>query len=218
MDKENIILKFLKLIGCVILGALLWMLIISIVMPTEIESQIEKNNQIAMILGIITGIIMDNVLSFNSISSAKQKIKESRSNIDVTLKRSTALLEKANKVVDKYIVHEGGTLKEISKEKLKVKNIKKKKVSSAIDFQNMIESYPELKSNENIMMLLNQLRESENIVSNFKITFNQMVKNYNSNITSFPGVIYKSIFKLKEEEYFKEDIMNDVVSDEELGI
>ena len=218
MEKENILIKFLKLIGCVILGCFLWMIIISIVIPTEIESEIEKNNQISMILGIITGVIIDNILIFNSITNSRQKIRESRSNIDVTLKRSTALLEKANKVVDKYIVHEGETLKEISKEKLKLKNINKKKISSAIDFQNMIESYPELKSNESIIILLNQLRENENIVSNFKITFNQMVRKYNSSISSFSGMLYKSIFKWQEEEYFKEDIMDDVVSDEELGI
>ena len=218
MEKENILLKLLKLIGCVILGCLLWMIIISILMPTEIESEIEKNNQIAMILGIITGIIIDNILTFNRINSTKQKIKESRSNIDVTLKRSTALLEKANKVVDKYITHEGETLKEISKEKLKVKTAKKKKVNSALDFQNMMESYPELKANESIITLLNQLRESENIVSNFKIEFNKMVRKYNSSINSFPGITYKSIFKLKEEEYFKEDIMSNIISDDELGI
>ena len=218
MEKENILLKFLKLIACVILGCLLWMIIISIVMPTELESQIEKNNQISMILGIITGIFIDNILVFNNISSAKQRIKESRSNIDVTLKRSTALLEKANKVVDKYITHEGETLKEISKEKLKMKSTNKKKVNSAIDFQNMIESYPELKSNESIILLLNQLTESENIISNFKIKFNQMVRKYNSSINAFPGMIYKSILKWQEEEYFKEDIMSNMISDDELGI
>ena len=218
MEKENILLKLLKLIGCVILGCLLWMIIISITMPTELESEIEKNNQISMILGIITGIIIDNILTLNSINSAKQKIKESRSNIDVTLKRSTALLEKANKVVDKYITHEGETLKEISKEKLKMKSTNKKKVNSAIDFQNMIESYPELKSNESIILLLNQLTESENIISNFKIKFNQMVRKYNSSINAFPGMIYKSILKWQEEEYFKEDIMSNMISDDELGI
>ena len=218
MKKENILLKLLKLIGCVILGWFLWVIIISIVNPTEIQAEIDKHNSISMILGIISGIILNVILIFNKISRTKQKITESKSNIDVTNKRSLVLYEKANKVVDKYITHEGTVLTGIAEAKGKAIGPKNSKIKKASDFQNMIEQYPDLKANQNILVLLDQLKESENIIANFKITFNQMVSYYNSEINSFPAVIFKGLWKFKDEDFFKEEIYQDIVSDDELGI
>ncbi len=217
MKSNNILLELLKFLGSAILGWLLWVIILSLTLPAETDAAIDQANRLAAILGIITGLVLSLVLKFNTIMHLKQKINEAASNIKVTLKRSDALLEKANKVVDKYIEHEGDTLLGVTGGRSTTGKKLARKIKNATQFKNTIENYPDLKANESIMELLKQLRESENIIANFKLTYNDTVTRFNTLINSFPGILVKKVSHLSDADFFEEDDTN-IISDEELGI
>ncbi len=215
--KENVlIMELIKLTVIVILCWLLWIIIFAFFTPEEYETVIEPFRGASFVFGLLTGIIVDFIIRFNKISVLKQKVNSSRSNIDVLIKRGDSLLVKANKVADKYMTHEKEVMIGVAKERNNHSKITNSRIRNATQFEKVIENYPELKANTNIMELLNQIRESENNIAHSKILYNDSVTEYNSTINGFPGNIIKRLCNYKEEEYFKEE--DNMISDEALGI
>ncbi len=67
------------------------------------------------------------------------------------------------------------------------------------------EAYPQLKSNENFIMLQQQIEGTENRVATARNDYNTAVQDYNAERAQFPTVITSSLFGFKEEPYFKAD-------------
>jgi len=65
------------------------------------------------------------------------------------------------------------------------------------------ENYPQIKSNENVKSLQDQLEGTENRIANERKKFNEAVQEYNTKIRSFPTLITAKIFGFKEKQYFK---------------
>ena len=155
------------------------------------------------------------IIAINSVNLLKQRSSQTLSNISITNKRANTLLEKANKVVEKHINFEQKVVTDIA-ETMKPERTSSKKIRNSNAFEQKINEFPELKSNESVMELLKQLRENENIVANFKLEHNNFVAQYNYEINSFPVIIFKGLFKIKEIEFYSDD--SEMISDEELGI
>jgi len=69
----------------------------------------------------------------------------------------------------------------------------------------VMENYPELKSNENVQTLMAQLEGTENRISVERMRFNDMVKEFNQKIKTFPTVMIAGMFGFKERNYFEAD-------------
>jgi len=67
------------------------------------------------------------------------------------------------------------------------------------------ENYPELKANENFMMLQQELSDLENKISAARRFFNSATAEYNTAIEQFPGNIMARMFGYFEEPYFRTD-------------
>lgn len=66
----------------------------------------------------------------------------------------------------------------------------------------VMENYPELKSNQNVQTLMSQLEGTENRISVERMRFNEMIKDYNQRIKTFPTVMIAGMFGFKERTYF----------------
>lgn len=216
MKKPNIIIELLKIVGAFILGSLLWLIIFSAAAPADAE-EIEPFRGAIAILGILTGVVVSMGLKYNSMHRAYQRTKSQLSNIRILEERSASLLDKANRVADKYMNYEGNVQTRIAHERsTKVSGIKSR-ISNASQFQSALENYPDLKANENIMELLRQIQDCENLIASQKTSYNETVENYNVMIHSFPSNILSKIFHFKDAEFYKEK-NDDIISDEALGI
>ena len=65
------------------------------------------------------------------------------------------------------------------------------------------ENYPQLKSSESFRDLTVTLEVTENRISVERMNYNNLVKNLNANIKTFPSSIIASIFGVKEHSYFE---------------
>ncbi len=65
------------------------------------------------------------------------------------------------------------------------------------------ENYPQLKSSESFRDLTVTLEGTENRISVERMNYNNLVKNLNANIKTFPSSIIASIFGVKEHSYFE---------------
>ncbi|MGO9147244.1 MAG: LemA family protein [Desulfomonilia bacterium] len=64
------------------------------------------------------------------------------------------------------------------------------------------ERYPELKSNENFMKLQDSLEGTENRISVERKRYNDLVRELNSSVKTFPGIFFASLAGVKEAQYF----------------
>lgn len=213
MKKENIALQILKILGTFLASCLLWLLIFSTFMPADEEGATTEPFQGAICtFGLITATIVVLVINYNLMQRAFQKTKSTFSNIKIFKDRTERLLEKANKVSDKYMIHEENI--QIGVAEKRTKNIKT--IRNAQQFQIELENYPDLKANQSIMELLSQIKETEDSYAQSKINYNACVEYYNTVIHSFPNNIFRRIFKFNDVEFYSDEETE--ISDEELGI
>ena len=213
MKKENIALQILKILGTFLASCLLWLLIFSTFMPADEEGATTEPFQGAICtFGLITATIVVLVINYNLMQRAFQKTKSTFSNIKIFKDRTERLLEKANKVSDKYMIHEENI--QIGVAEKRTKNIKT--IRNAQKFQIELENYPDLKANQSIMELLSQIKETEDSYAQSKINYNACVEYYNTVIHSFPNNIFRRIFKFNDVEFYSDEETE--ISDEELGI
>ncbi len=79
----------------------------------------------------------------------------------------------------------------------------------------IVENYPDLKANENFIMLQGQLEGSENRIAFVRREFNETVKSYNTYRRRFPNNIVSALFGFTKKDYFKAEANSDQVPDVE---
>jgi len=66
-----------------------------------------------------------------------------------------------------------------------------------------VEAYPDLKSNQNFRALMDELSGTERRISTERKRFNDVVKDYNSHIRSFPNNLFAGMFGFATKTYFQ---------------
>lgn len=69
----------------------------------------------------------------------------------------------------------------------------------------MQEAYPELKSNQQVTTLMNDLRGTEDELVKVRDSYNDTVVNYNTNIQRFPKNLFANMFGFKVQNLFKSE-------------
>jgi len=75
----------------------------------------------------------------------------------------------------------------------------------------VMENYPVLKSNQNVMQLQEELTSTENKISFARQLYNDLVANYRTKIQVFPNNFISSLFNFKSEEYFGAEVVDRAV-------
>ena len=147
-----------------------------------------------IILGVI---LLMGVALYNSLIGKKNQVANAFSSIDVMLKKRFDLLPNLVETVKQYMQHESATLSRIvelrsqattgnltTNEKLELD----KQVSTGVrGLMLTVESYPELKANQNFINLQSTWTESEEQIGAARRTYNASVTDYNDAIMMFPG-------------------------------
>ena len=218
MKKPSTLVEILKLMAALILGTFLWLLIFTVTTtPEDAEMTQEPFQGACFICGALTGLVITFGLKFNAMHQAQQRTKAMRSNIGIFEERATRLLDKANRVADKYMNFEGSVQVDIAHERNSGSRIKGK-IHSAHQFQAALENYPDLKANESIMELLRQIQDCENGLASEKLAYNSAVEQYNLLIHSFPATILRKLFHFADAEFYQGIDEGDIISDDALGI
>jgi LemA protein len=137
------------------------------------------------------------VALYNSLIGKKNQVANAFSSIDVMLKKRFDLLPNLVETVKQYMQHESATLSRIvelrsqattgnltTNEKLELD----KQVSTGVrGLMLTVESYPELKANQNFINLQSTWTESEEQIAAARRTYNASVTDYNDAIMMFPG-------------------------------
>ena len=210
--KNSLFWKILKF-GITLIASCFVILCIFAIMADE-NGIDTKYNKLIFILGAVLAVAISIISSYNKIQQIKAKIPKLIADIESVKKMRDSLVNKANRVVDKYIIHENDVMNNFAS--ARSTNTKLIKVKNASDFKTIVESYPDLKANTAIMRLLEQLEISERTLLKNRTDYTELVSNYNMQIHSFPFSILRRLFNLEDIQIEKEE--DNIISDEELGI
>jgi len=166
-----------------------------------------------IIVGIIVLLILWVVIVYNRLISLRNEVQNAWKQIDVQLKRRHDLIPNLVSIVKGAMEFEQDTLE-------KVINARAKAVSASGTRERAIaedmltqalgrlfavmENYPHLRSNENILHLQEELTSTENRISFARQLYNDLVANYRIRQEVFPNNIIVSLFRgFEKEEYFE---------------
>ena len=165
---------------------------------------------IALIIVVILVIAV--IAIYNGLVSAKLKVDNAWSQIDVQLQRRFDLIPNLVETVKGYMTHESETFEKIANlrtswanstgvaEKAKLDNELSETLKTIMAVS---ENYPDLKANTNFSELSEELRNTENKISYSRQFYNDSVTMYNTKLELFPSNIIANMFNFKSRELFE---------------
>ena len=207
--KNNLLLQLLKLLGAYVVSQLLIIFIFAgAVSGDEIP---EKYDLPMVIIAIVLAFAVNMIIDFNAIARLKSAIAKSKADITAVNETTAALIDKAERVADKYRKAETDLYSEFAESR-------RTRIRTGKDFKAVMEAYPELKSNEHVQKLLSQIEATENARLNARMAYSDAAAKYNAKIHSFPIVMLRRAMKWEDEIITAGLQTDDIVSDAELGI
>lgn len=165
-----------------------------------------------LIFLLIVVILIVAVISlYNGLVRKRNYVKEAWSSIDVQLKLKSNVLTNLVDTIKMQTKYESETLEKIvslrsmllssnKSEAMKANDTVSKMVPSLFA---MSESYPELKSNQSYLKLMEDIKNVEDKIAYARTRYNKTVTEYNTAIQSFPASLLAGMFGFKEEETYE---------------
>lgn len=159
-----------------------------------------------VVLGVLVLLGLYAIAIYNNLVAKKNQIDNGFAQIEVQLKRRYDLIPNLIKVAKKYMEHERETLEAVIAARNEASNSLAKMESRLDDpkavaqfneaeqglvgamgkMSFVMEAYPELKANENMMQLTEELTTTENRIAFARQAFNDFVLAFNTYRQSFP--------------------------------
>lgn len=168
---------------------------------------------IALIIAIVAIIVVLAIVvsSYNGMVGSEQKVDSQWAQVQVQFERKVALIPQLVSTVSAYAEFEKSTLTNITKLRGQWLNASstddKVQISNALNAQLYkvtvtYENYPDLKTIYAVSSLMDELAGTENRIAVEKMRYNDNVRDYNSMIKSFPGVMFAGMWGFHEKPYY----------------
>jgi len=173
---------------------------------------------VLIVLGLIVLVVVIvggmGIGIYNRLVTLRNDFKNQYAQIDVQLKRRHDLIPNLVETANGYMAHERGTLDEVvaarngavsarqqaAVDPTDAAAVQKVAAAEGVLTQSLgrlfavAEAYPNLKANETMLQLQNQLTDTENQVSLSRQAYNESVRNYNTQREIFPNSLIAGIF------------------------
>lgn len=169
-----------------------------------------------IILGILILLIIWIISMYNGLVKLKIKVDNSWSDIRVFLKKRFDLIPNLVNTVKGYAAHESETFEKVTQARNAAVAVPPGDVQGTIQANQALggalrgllaiaENYPDLKASQNFLELQSALQNIEGDLGNARRYYNATVRDYNTAIQQFPGVIVANITGFKAREFFELD-------------
>jgi LemA protein len=166
---------------------------------------------------VIAVIVLFVVFMYNGLVRLRNMVDEAWNQISVQLKRRHDLIPNLVEAVKGYMEFEQATLTKVIEARNAAVSAQAAGPAAAgqsAQAENvltgalrqlfaLVENYPQLKANENVMQLQEQLTTTENQIGFSRQHYNSTVREFNTSIQTFPNVILAGMFGFKERDYFQ---------------
>lgn len=169
-----------------------------------------------LIILIVLGLLIVWIIAlYNALIRLRNRTQEGWSDIDVQLKRRHDLIPNLVESVKGYMKHEAGLLEKVTMFRSQAVAAQAKgntpelaKAEQALGgaisgLMIAVESYPDLKANQNVAQLMDELSDTENKIQAARRFYNGMVRDFNTKLESFPNNVFAGMLKFVKFNFFE---------------
>jgi LemA protein len=173
--------------------------------------------------GIVLLFFFYLVSLYNNLVALRNRFKNAFAQIDVQLKRRYDLIPNIVETAKGFMTHERETLEAVINARNTAMSAGQKAAANPGDpsamqnlstaevalagsmtkFLGLAEAYPDLKSNQNMLAVQEELTSTENKVSFARQAFNDAVATYNTACESFPGNVVAGFGRFERASFFE---------------
>ena len=164
--------------------------------------------------------------AYNGLVSKEEAVTAAWSQVENVYQRRADLIPNLVATVKGYAEHERETLQAVTDARtnatsIKVENLSEAEIAKFQQAQDQLsqalgrllavrEAYPDLKASQNFLELQSQLEGTENRIAVERNKFNEVAREYNTAVRSFPKNIFASLFGFEKKGYFQAAAGSDV--------
>ena len=165
-----------------------------------------------VLAGIAGVVVIWFVGTYNILVAIRNRVRNAWSQIDVQLRRRYDLIPNLVETAKGYMKHERETLENVTKARqqgIDAKNVKEQAAAENMitgalrQLFAVVENYPDLKANQNMLALQEELTSTENKISFARQFYNDNVMKFNTKVQSVPTNIVAGICNFKQEDFFE---------------
>lgn len=171
-----------------------------------------------IVLGLVVALAAWVISIYNGLVTLRNRFKNAYAQIDVQLKRRYDLIPNLVEAAKGYLAHERQTLEAVIAARGAAVNAAQRAAAAPGDPSAMaglaqaegvlggalgrllavFEAYPDLKANQNVLQVQEELTSTENKVAFARQGYNDAVMTYNTKRESFPDNVVAGLFAFKE--------------------
>jgi LemA protein len=150
--------------------------------------------------------------SYNKFTTQEEAIKAQFGQVEVLLQRRSDLIPNLVETTKAFAKQERDVFQAVADARAKMAgattpaekiNAANAESSALARLLVVVENYPQLKSDQTFLRLMDQLEGTENRISTERGRYNEKIREYNSQRRRFPANITASLFGFKEYPYFE---------------
>ncbi|MHC4393034.1 MAG: LemA family protein [Planctomycetota bacterium] len=180
---------------------------------------------VALVLGVLVGLVALFVATYNRLVTQRNRYKNAYAQIDVQLKRRFDLIPNLVDTAKGYLTHEKELFERVTQ--ARAESMKANR-AAALDpgaapvmmalmasetallgamggLLGVVENYPELKGDQTMKTLMEELRSTENRVAFARQAYNDFIMRFNNACETFPGLVVAGPLGFSSATYFRVD-------------
>ncbi len=172
------------------------------------------NWPLIILIAIVVILVIFVISLYNGLVQKRLRVDEAFAQIDVQLKRRHDLIPNLVEAVKGYMGFEQKVLTDVTNARAAAVAAGAQGPAAQAQAENaltgtlrslfaVVENYPELKANENVLALQEQLTTTENQIAFSRQHYNASVLDYNTGIQTFPSVLIAGLFGFVKREFFE---------------
>src|SRR5437762_7611332 len=169
---------------------------------------------VIIVLIIVAVIAVFLISVYNGLIQRRLRIDEAFAQIDVQLKRRHDLIPNLVHAVKDYMGFEQSVLTQVTQARANAVAAGAQGPAAQAQAENVltgalrslfavVENYPDLKANQNVLSLQESLTTTENQISFSRQHYNATVLDYNNGIQTFPNNVFAGLFGFAKRDFFE---------------
>ena len=171
------------------------------------------NIPVLIVIGVIVVLVILVIAIYNGLVQRRLRVDEAFAQIEVQLKRRHDLIPNLVEAVRGYLQYEQNVLTDVTNARAAAVSAGAQGPAQQAAAENMltgalrslfavVENYPDLKANQNVLELQEQLTTTENQISFSRQHYNASVLDYNTAIATFPNLLLAGPLGFTRREFF----------------
>ena len=170
-----------------------------------------------ILIAVVVAIVLFLIFTYNGLVRLRNMVDEAWNQISVQLKRRHDLIPNLVNAVKGYMEFEQETLTRVIEARGAAVTASQAGPAGAAQQAQaenfltgalrqlfaLVENYPDLKANQNVLQLQEELTTTENQIGFSRQHYNSTVREFNTSVQTFPNVLIAGMFGFRERDYFQ---------------